>query len=103
MHYQMGIRTSETYGYCNLIKNKKLSLETARLLLVPFFREMADRFNIWELSIPGQLFGKAESVLNETEYSHELLMFLDELLIYNNRLWFWMDYEIPWFELDRKL
>jgi len=33
----------------------------------------------------------------------EIVLLLDELLIYNNRWWQWLDSSIPWFDLDRKL
>jgi hypothetical protein len=85
------------------VKTKKITIEIAISVLAPFLREMADRFEIWTLSTPSQLFRKAESLLAEVTTPDELTNLLDELLIYNNRWWLWLDSCIPWFDLDRKL
>lgn len=85
------------------IKTKNITIETAISVLAPFLQEMADRFEIWALSTPSQLFREAESLLAEVATSEELTNLLDELLIYNNRWWLWLDSCIPWFDLDRKL
>ncbi|MGD9078775.1 MAG: hypothetical protein PVG96_05515, partial [Desulfobacterales bacterium] len=82
------------------VKNQDLTTESAKSVLVPFLREMADRFEIWTLSTPSQLFRKVESLLAEVTTSDELTNLLDELLIYNNRWWLWLDSCIPWFDLD---
>ena len=84
-------------------KTQSLTIEIAKSVLTPFLREIADRFEIWALSTPGQLFRKAASLLAEVDTSDELTDLLDELLIYNNRWWLWLDSCIPWFDLDRKL
>jgi len=86
-----------------VVKSQNLAVETAIVLLSPFLQEMADRFEIWALHTPGRLFRKAESLLSAVVTSHELAQLLDELLIYNNRWWLWLDSCIPWFDLDRKL
>ena len=85
------------------VKTQSLTIEIAKSVLTPFLREIADRFEIWALSTPGQLFRKAASLLAEVDTSDELTDLLDELLIYNNRWWLWLDSCIPWFDLDRKL
>jgi len=85
------------------VKNQNLAVETAILLLSPFLQEMADRFEIWALHSPSRLFCKAENLLSSVVTPHELAELLDELLIYNNRWWLWLDSCIPWFDLDRKL
>jgi hypothetical protein len=85
------------------VKTQSLTVENAKLVLAPFLREMADRFEIWALFTPGRLFRKVESLLSEVATPDELTNLLDELLIYNNRWWLWLDSCIPWFELDRKL
>ena len=64
---------------------------------------MAERFQIWKFEIPKRLFFKAAELLSTAESKDELVSFIDEALLYNNRLWLWMDAEIPWFELDQKL
>ena len=85
------------------VKTKKITIEIAISVLAPFLREMADRFEIWTLSTPSQLFRKVEGLLAEITNPDELTNLLDELLIYNNRWWLWLDSCIPWFDLDRKL
>ena len=85
------------------IKTRSITIETAISVLTPFLQEMADRFEIWTLSTPGQLFRKVASLLAEITTPDELTNLLDELLIYNNRWWLWLDSCIPWFDLDRKL
>ena len=85
------------------VKNRNLTIESTKSVLAPFLREMADRFEIWTLSTPSKLFRKVESLLAEVTTSDELTNLLDELLIYNNRWWLWLDSCIPWFDLDRKL
>ena len=85
------------------VKTKKITIEIAISVLTPFLREMADRFEIWALFTPSQLFRKVESLLAEVTTPDELTNLLDELLIYNNRWWLWLDSCIPWFDLDRKL
>ena len=85
------------------VKNQNLTIEIAKSVLAPFFREMADRFEIWALSTPSRLFREVESLLAEVTTAAELTNLLDELLIYNNRWWLWLDSCIPWFDLDRKL
>ncbi len=85
------------------VKTKKITIEIAISVLTPFLREMADRFEIWTLFTPSQLFRKVESLLAEVTTPDELTNLLDELLIYNNRWWLWLDSCIPWFDLDRKL
>jgi hypothetical protein len=85
------------------VKTQKITIEIAVSVLAPFLREMADRFEIWTLFTPSQLFRKVESLLAEVTTPEELTSLLDELLIYNNRWWLWLDSCIPWFDLDRKL
>jgi hypothetical protein len=85
------------------VKTNKITIEIAISVLAPFLREMADRFEIWTLFTPSQLFRKVESLLAEVTTSDEFTNLLDELLIYNNRWWLWLDSCIPWFDLDRKL
>ena len=85
------------------VKSQNLTIEIAISVLAPFLRDMADRFEIWNLSSPGQLFRKVESLLAQVTTPDELTNLLDELLIYNNRWWLWLDSCIPWFDLDRKL
>ena len=85
------------------VKTQRLTIEVAKSVLAPFLGEMADRFEIWSLSTPAQLFRKASSLLDQVQTPDELTDLLDELLIYNNRWWFWLDGCIPWFDLDREL
>ena len=85
------------------VKGQSITVETAKLLLAPMLREMADRFDIWALSTPGRLFRKAASLPAEVTNPDELVDLLDELLIYNNRWWLWLDSCIPWFNLDLQL
>jgi hypothetical protein len=85
------------------VKNQNLTIEIAKSVLAPFLREMADRFEIWALYTPSRLFREVESLLAEVTTAAELTNLLDELLIYNNRWWLWLDSCIPWFDLDRKL
>jgi len=85
------------------VKTQNLTVEIAKSVLAPFLREMADRFEIWALITPSKLFRKVESRLAEVADPAELADLLDELLIYNNRWWLWLDSCIPWFDLDRKL
>lgn len=85
------------------LKNQNLTIEIAKSILSPFLQEMADRFEIWTLFTPSRLFRKVESLLIEVANLDELTNLLDELLIYNNRWWLWLDSCIPWFDLDRKL
>ena len=85
------------------VKTQRLTIEIAKSVLTPFLGEMADRFEIWSLSTPGQIFRKAASLQAEVETPDELTDLLDELLIYNNRWWLWLDGCIPWFDLDHKL
>ncbi|MHC4446004.1 MAG: hypothetical protein ACYTA5_25700 [Planctomycetota bacterium] len=85
------------------VKTQSLTVEIAKSVLTPFLLEMADRFEIWALIAPSRLFRKVESLLAEVTTPDELTNLLDELLIYNNRWWLWLDSCIPWFDLDRKL
>lgn len=85
------------------VKTQNLTIEITKLVLAPFLKEMADRFEIWTLITPARLFRKIESLLSEVATPEELTNLLDELLMYNNRWWFWLDSCIPWFDLDRKL
>jgi hypothetical protein len=85
------------------VQCRNISVETAKLLLVPMLREMADRFDIWALSTPGRLFRKAADLPADVATADELVNLLDELLMYNNRWWFWLDSCIPWFDLDVQL
>jgi hypothetical protein len=86
-----------------LIKKQNLAVAAVKLLLGSFLQEMADRFDIWQLQTPSRMFRKAEKVLETVESNDELATLLDELLIYNNRWWLWLDSCIPWFELEKKL
>ena len=85
------------------VKHQNITIETAKLLLAPMLLEMADRCDIWELSTPGRVFRKAAGLPAEVTNPDELVDLLDELLIYNNRWWFWLDSCIPWFDLDVQL
>ena len=85
------------------LKKQNLTIEIAKSVLTPFLREMADRFEIWALITPGRLFRKVESRLDEVATPDELTNLLDELLIYNNRWWLWLDSCIPWFDPDPNL
>ena len=87
----------------NLIKDGKLSFKSAGVIVSPFLEEMADRFTIWELHTISRMLTVAKEALRSAESAHELLNLLDELLIYNNRLWLWLDSSIPWFDVDTKL
>jgi hypothetical protein len=82
------------------VKQQNITVETAKSLLAPMLREMADRFDAWEISTPGRLFRKAASLPAELTNPDELVDLLDELLMYNNRWWLWLDSCIPWFDLD---
>lgn len=85
------------------IQHQNIAVETAKLLLAPMLREMADRFDIWALSSAGRLFRKTAGLLPDVTAVDELVHLLDELLMYNNRWWFWLDSCIPWFDLDVQL
>lgn len=85
------------------VKTQNLTTEIAKSVLTLFLGEMADRFEIWALFTPSRLFRKVESQLAEVATPDELVDLLDELLIYNNRWWLWLDSCIPWLDLDRKL
>ena len=87
----------------SLIQAGQLNLETVQLLLSPLLREAADRFEIWGLLTPCRFFRKAEKAMDAIISADEVVLLLDELLIYNNRWWQWLDSSIPWFDLDRKL
>jgi hypothetical protein len=87
----------------DLVKNQNLAVATVKLLLVSFLPEMADRFDIWQLQTPARMFRKAENALESVESDDELAVLLDELLMYNNRWWLWLDSCIPWFELEKKI
>ncbi len=111
-----GKTTSQIYslydGYRNqrnlaqfrvLLSQDDLSVDETRKVLAPFVKEMAERFQIWKFERPKDLFFQAAELLSSAESKDELLSFIDEALLYNNRLWSWMDAEIPWTELDKKI
>ncbi|MGD2097805.1 MAG: cyclophilin-like fold protein [Desulfobacterales bacterium] len=85
------------------VKRQNITVDTAKLLLETTLREMADRCDIWTLFTPGSLFRKAAGQLADVATSDELVNLFDELLIYNNRWWLWLDSCIPWFDLDVQL
>ena len=85
------------------VKHQNITVDTAKLLLATMLPEMAGRFDIWALATPGRLFRKAADQLANVATADELVHLFDELLIYNNRWWLWLDSCIPWFDLDVKL
>jgi hypothetical protein len=87
----------------SLIQAEQLDLQTVQLLLSPLLQEAADRFEIWGLHTPSRFFRKAEKAIDAVTSRDEMVALLDELLIYNNRWWLWLDSSIPWFDLDGKL
>lgn len=54
-------------------------------------------------NIPCQLFREAASVINEINRRDELLDFLDEFRGYTIKLYDWIDWSIPWFDLEIKM
>lgn len=99
-----------TDGYRNqrnlwMLRNiaKDAGTEEAKKIAAPFLEEMADRFEIWEFGTASGLFERAGSRLESIDRPEDIVTLLDELLIYNNRLWLWIDAAIPWFDLDDKL
>ncbi|UCD82692.1 MAG: hypothetical protein JSW26_15045 [Desulfobacterales bacterium] len=87
----------------SLIQAGQLDLAAVQLLLPPLLQEAADRFEIWQLHSPSRFFRKAEKAVDAFTSTDEVVALLDELLIYNNRWWLWLDSSIAWFDLDKKL
>jgi hypothetical protein len=88
------------WQFRNIVKDNDLGLEVTKKILLPFVQEMVDRFKIWDLQTPQRLFGDAANALESIETTEEMVNLLDELLLFNNRLWLWIDSTIPWFQLD---
>jgi hypothetical protein len=64
---------------------------------------MAGRYATWGFhGIAKQLQTASECVGSVSERD-ALLRLVDGLLIFNNKLWNWLDMSIPWFELDQKI
>jgi hypothetical protein len=54
-------------------------------------------------NIPCQLFREAALVINEINNYDELLNFLEEFHGYSIKLYDWIDWSIPWFDLEKTL
>ncbi len=78
-------------------------LEALKAVLRPFFVESRDRFRIWALNQAAELFGQGAGILEHVHEREGLTSLLEELLLYNNRLWMWLDASIPWFQIDECL
>lgn len=78
-------------------------LEALKAVLRPFFVESRDRFRIWALDRAAELFEQGARILESVQERDGLISLLEELLLYNNRLWMWLDASVPWFQLDERV
>ncbi|MGD2272166.1 MAG: hypothetical protein PVI06_17320 [Desulfobacterales bacterium] len=87
----------------DMLKDKGYRIQECNVILAKFLTTMAGRYTTWGFhSIAKHLLAASERVGSVAERD-ALLRLVNSLLIYNNKLWNWLDMAIPWFELDQKI
>ena len=87
----------------DMLKDKENRIRECNVMLAKFLTSMTGRYTTWGFhGIAKQLQAASECVGSVADRD-ALLRLVDGLLIYNNKLWNWLDMSVPWFELDQKI
>ena len=89
--------------YQELLADGEVAFTEARKLLSRYLAGVAQRYETWKLADSAVLVAEAAREIGRAEDVGGVRDLLDELLIYNNKLFVWLDSSIPWFRLGRQI
>jgi hypothetical protein len=87
----------------DMLKDTDNRVRECRVMLTKFLAAMAGRYATWGFHDFAQQLRAASECIGSVADRDALLCLVESLLIYNNKLWNWVDMLIPWFELDQKI
>ena len=87
----------------DLLKEKENNLKACKAILKKFLLIMSGRYATWGLQEASRLLRDVLDSVQIIDSRESLILLTNELFIYNNKLWNWVDMTIPWFKLDAKL
>ena len=87
----------------DMLKDPQNRLRECTVLLKKMLLAMACRYATWGLQDIADRLQAACDCLSGAADRDALLRMVEKLLVYNNKLWNWLDMTIPWFELDQKI
>ena len=87
----------------DLLKEEENNLKECKAILKKFLLTMSGRYATWGFQKASSLLREVLDSLQDIDSRESLIRLTNELFIYNNKLWNWVDMTIPWFQLDAKL
>ena len=95
--------TKNIYLYRNAIADGQVPFEAGLKMLSLQLDAGAQRYQTWKLTEASGLVTETAQALEQAQNIQEVKDLLDELLIYNNTLFVWLDSDIPWFKLGKEV
>jgi hypothetical protein len=95
--------TKNLYLYRNIIGEEEVAFKEAMKLLSAYLDGVSKRYTTWKLADSAKLVAETAETIKDTGDPQEMKELLDELLIYNNKLFVWLDSSIPWFQLGKTI
>jgi hypothetical protein len=87
----------------DMLKDKENRIRECNVILTKFLTSMAGRYATWGFHSIAKQLQMASECVGSVSDRDALLRLIDGLLIFNNKLWNWLDMSIPWFKLDQKI
>ena len=87
----------------SLVVQKKVDFREMRKVLSAYLGAVSKRYNTWFLVDSAKIVAEVAEALDRAEGPDHVVPLLDELLIYNNKLYVWLDSRIPWFKLGKQI
>ena len=95
--------TKNLYLFRNALAEGQVALGEGLKLLSLYLNGASQRYNTWKLVESSRLVAEVAGAIQEADDVDMVKDLLDELLIYNNKIYVWLDSSIPWFKLGRKI
>jgi len=95
--------TKNIYLYRNAMIDGEVSFEAIKKLLSLWLDTTSKRYTTWKLVDSAQLVVDVSKAVQQAQDPQAVKDLLDEFLIYNNKLFVWLDTSIPWFQLGKKI
>lgn len=95
--------TKNIYLYRNVIADGEVPFKVAKKLLSLWLDTASKRYTTWKLIDSAQLVADVSKAVQQAQDPQVVKDLLDEFLIYNNKLFVWLDTSIPWFQLGKKI
>lgn len=95
--------TKNVHLHRNLVAQNRIVFKEMMRVLSAYLGAVSKRYNTWFLVDSAKIVGEVAEALERAESPDEVILLLDELLIYNNKLCVWLDSRIPWFKLGKQI